>query len=684
MVSAGSSCDVTVEIGPTIVEDFPNLDQIEAGVMASDAAFLLPGIPDDAALMCFAMLPRGYYGVLKCVSRRWKAALEDEHLYSFREELQRKESWVYVNVYHHPLPSATTTSSSSSRASSFRGGKPPSQIRVDSLYAFSPILDRWFRLSQSTSPRSSRRIKTVAVKHTQYIFGDDLVIRDVVTGASAPGPQLPSDAYLNMHLAASDSHVVLVSTTPQVIFGGSDNLGDVVAHVLAVDEAGMPHGEWKRFPPHRWMGMISLLVHEGGLWHLIGQEAQGLQEAEEEEEEEEEEDGEDDDILREIEMRAAFLDGYTRVSSPGEVDCGEGPGGCHKKLLLQAAAACEALRRSRDSLRDFLLFRQGKDLQVGMRRLLTPGRLAIDDSGREPGKKKEGKENAKVGLLINEENVVRVLASGGTGMFRIIRDQMMIVPVYAGGGYLTGSAGSEGLDAGACIGAADACGTSEKAGVTMGSDAAFLLPGIPDDAALMCLAMLPRGCYGVLKCVSRRWKAALEDEHVYSLREQLGRKESWVYVNVYHHPPPSATTASFSSTFRGGKPFSQIRVDSLYAFSPILNRWFRLSETIASCASCRIKTVAVKHKQYIFGDDLIIRDAVTGACTSGPQLPSGAHLGVQLAASDSHVVVVSTSPQVVFGDPDRPGDVFVHVLAVDEAGMPHGEWQKLPPRRWTG
>ncbi|CAI5472220.1 unnamed protein product [Closterium sp. Yama58-4] len=77
--------------------------------------------------------------------------------------------------------------------------------------------------------------------------------------------------------------------------------------------------------------------------------------------------------------------------------------------------------------------------------------------------------------------------------------------------------------------------------------------------------MLPRGYYGALKCVSRRWKAALEDEHLYSLREQLGRKESWVYVNVYHHPPPSATTASNSShpSFRGG-----VRLDSLYAFSP--------------------------------------------------------------------------------------------------------------------
>ncbi|CAI5472221.1 unnamed protein product [Closterium sp. Yama58-4] len=532
--------------------------------MASDAAFLLPGIHDDAALMCLAMLPRGCYGVLKCVNRRWKAALEDEHLYSLREELQRQETWVYINVYHHPPPSTTTASPSSSH-SSFRGGKPPSQIRVDSLYAFSPILDRWFRLSESSSPRSSRRIKTVAVKHKQYIFGDGLVIRDAITGVCTRGPQLPSDAFLNMQLAASDSHVVLVSTTPQVISGIFDSFGDVVAHVLAVDEAGMPHGDWKQLPRRRWMGVISLLAHEGGLWHLIGREAQlgG---------------GErhmvsfDPYTQQWIEMRAALLDGHTRVSSPGE-----GRGGCHKQLLWQAAAACEALRRGRPRLRRSLLVLQGKDLKVEMRRLLTPARLAIDDSGREPGGEKEGKESAKVGLVVNEENVVRLMASGGTGMFRIIGDQMMIIPVSACGGFLTGAAGCEGLDAG--IGAADACGTFES------------------------------------------------------------------------------------------KPPSQIRVDSLYAFSPILNRWFRLSETISSRASRFVKTVVVKHKQYIFGDDLIIRDAVTGACKRAPQLPSGAHLNIQLAASDSHVVFVSASPQIVFGESNSPGDVFVHVLAVSADGM---------------
>ncbi|GJP37507.1 hypothetical protein CLOM_g21904 [Closterium sp. NIES-68] len=177
--------------------------------MGSNAAFLIPGIPDDAALMCFAMLPRGCYGVLKCVSRRWKAALGDEHVYSLREQLGHKESWVYVNVFHHPPPSTTTINSSSSASSSFRGGQPPSRIRVDSLYAFSPILHQWFCLSETTSSRSSRRIKMVAVKHKQYIFGDDFIIRDAITGA-APAHLDPS---CRLTLTSASSWRLLIRTS---------------------------------------------------------------------------------------------------------------------------------------------------------------------------------------------------------------------------------------------------------------------------------------------------------------------------------------------------------------------------------------------------------------------------------------------------------------------------------------
>ncbi|GJP50755.1 hypothetical protein CLOM_g9923 [Closterium sp. NIES-68] len=327
----------------------------------------------------------------------------------------------------------------------------------------------------------------VAVKHKQYIFGDDFIIRDAITGACTPGPQLPSDTYLSVQLAASDSHVVLVSATPQVVFGDPDSPGDVIVHVLAVDEAGMPQGEWQRLLPRRWTGLVSLLAHEGGLWHLIGRWAQGtqgrggggggrgrgrgrrgserlryrwdrqmasfdprtLQWIQEDEEEEEEGEGDDDPLFGQgmmhgdMDAAAPFGGGDNNESDSThavEIDYGEGPGGCHKQLLLQAASACEVLRHRQQTLGPDLLALQGEDLQWEMRGLLTrgPQPLVADGQGREQGGRGGEKGKAKEGVLINEENVVRVMASGGTGLFSIIGDQMMIVPVAANGEYLTG------------------------------------------------------------------------------------------------------------------------------------------------------------------------------------------------------------------------------------------------------
>ncbi|CAI5458770.1 unnamed protein product [Closterium sp. Yama58-4] len=48
---------------------------------ASDTAGrLLPGLSDDIALMCLALVPRGYWGVLKCVSKAWRGTLSSEDI----------------------------------------------------------------------------------------------------------------------------------------------------------------------------------------------------------------------------------------------------------------------------------------------------------------------------------------------------------------------------------------------------------------------------------------------------------------------------------------------------------------------------------------------------------------------------------------------------------------------------
>ncbi|XP_051147364.1 F-box/kelch-repeat protein SKIP4 [Andrographis paniculata] len=57
-----------------------------------------------------------------------------------------------------------------------------------------------------------------------------------------------------------------------------------------------------------------------------------------------------------------------------------------------------------------------------------------------------------------------------------------------------------------------------------------LLPGLPDDVALCCLARVPRWFHPILNCVSRRWRKLLcgEELHQYRLKHHL--EETWVYA----------------------------------------------------------------------------------------------------------------------------------------------------------
>ncbi|MQL79716.1 hypothetical protein Taro_012160 [Colocasia esculenta] len=53
------------------------------------AGDLIPGLPDDLALICLARISYGYHGILECVSRRWRDTFRSKE-YSF---LKCKEGW---------------------------------------------------------------------------------------------------------------------------------------------------------------------------------------------------------------------------------------------------------------------------------------------------------------------------------------------------------------------------------------------------------------------------------------------------------------------------------------------------------------------------------------------------------------------------------------------------------------
>ncbi|XP_002963430.2 F-box/kelch-repeat protein At5g60570 [Selaginella moellendorffii] len=57
-----------------------------------------------------------------------------------------------------------------------------------------------------------------------------------------------------------------------------------------------------------------------------------------------------------------------------------------------------------------------------------------------------------------------------------------------------------------------------------------LIPGLGDDVARLCLARLPRSCYGQFYTVSKRFCSLLRSGELYSTRRGLGISEQWVYL----------------------------------------------------------------------------------------------------------------------------------------------------------
>ncbi|XP_060218633.1 F-box/kelch-repeat protein SKIP4 [Lycium barbarum] len=63
-----------------------------------------------------------------------------------------------------------------------------------------------------------------------------------------------------------------------------------------------------------------------------------------------------------------------------------------------------------------------------------------------------------------------------------------------------------------------------------GKNSELLIPGLPDDIALFCLARVPRRYHVLLKCVSRKWRDLVSGEEWYSYRKKHHLQESWIYA----------------------------------------------------------------------------------------------------------------------------------------------------------
>ncbi|XP_024389255.1 F-box/kelch-repeat protein SKIP4 [Physcomitrium patens] len=57
-----------------------------------------------------------------------------------------------------------------------------------------------------------------------------------------------------------------------------------------------------------------------------------------------------------------------------------------------------------------------------------------------------------------------------------------------------------------------------------------LIPGLPNDLALQCLARVPRRHHLNLRCVCKEWRNMIASEYYYSLRKRLEVTEGWIYA----------------------------------------------------------------------------------------------------------------------------------------------------------
>ncbi|CAM8941355.1 unnamed protein product [Rhodiola kirilowii] len=56
-----------------------------------------------------------------------------------------------------------------------------------------------------------------------------------------------------------------------------------------------------------------------------------------------------------------------------------------------------------------------------------------------------------------------------------------------------------------------------------------LIPGLPDELALVCLAMISHGYLGALKCVCKRWRDVIHSEDYASCKSRMGRCGDWLF-----------------------------------------------------------------------------------------------------------------------------------------------------------
>lgn len=126
--------------------------------MSLDTAYeaIIPGLPDDLALRCLAMLSHGYHGLLECVSKKWRNAVRSSDFFQLKSGEGWCGDWVFVLT--------------------------DDQINIQ-WNAYDPDADRWHHLPRIPSIRCGYKhlgFSCVTVHHRFLVLGGHMCPTDPV------------------------------------------------------------------------------------------------------------------------------------------------------------------------------------------------------------------------------------------------------------------------------------------------------------------------------------------------------------------------------------------------------------------------------------------------------------------------------------------------------------------------